>query len=95
MQTLRFGDEDVLFESLAALKGAVSPLNLIHDEGPKKVNLIVDANIPLLDKGLCHITLDCHETRWSNCAFDSRQCSPGMSSGIERYDGLPDGKSPA
>ena len=52
IQTLRFGDEDILFDTLAALKGAVSPLNLIHDQGKGKVNLILDDRIAQLAQGM-------------------------------------------
>jgi hypothetical protein len=40
-------------ETLAAAKGAVSPLNLVHDNGSeKKVNLIVDSRIDQLKDGM-------------------------------------------
>lgn len=53
IQTLRFGEEETLMDTLAAAKGAVSPLNLVHDDGPeKKINLIVDANIDALRSGM-------------------------------------------
>lgn len=40
-------------DCLAAPKGAVSPLNLVHDEEAKKVDLIVDAKIGDLKGGVC------------------------------------------
>jgi hypothetical protein len=69
IQTLRFGDEETLMETLAAAKGAVSPLNLVHDNGSeKKVNLIVDSRIDQLKDGMwlcCGLVL-CRFLSWTS-----------------------------